>query len=358
MILNPRKLNENDNEVVSNLEETDIVIIGAGPIGVFAAFQFGMLNLRCCIIDALDKIGGQCMMLYPKKPIYDIPGYSCITGEELINKLVKQADAFNPIYHLGSQIMSLAQLDNDGKLWELTTSKGKKIQSKAIVIAAGSGLFIPNKPKIDGLENFEGRSVFYSVSNLEEFVNKDIVIAGGGDSAVDWAINLSDVASSITIIHRRNQFRALPKNEEYLRSLVQKNKIKIITPYNLHSIHGKDGYLQSVLISTLDNEIKKINANILLLFFGLSMNLGIIKEWGLELKSNHIETNQSSMETNRRGIYAIGDIATYKNKIKLILCGFSEAAIAAYSIRNFLNPNKIFHFEYSTIKGIQDSIRN
>ncbi len=329
---------------------TDIAIIGAGPVGLFAIFECGMLKMNCHVIDALDEIGGQCTALYPEKPIYDVPGFPSIDAADLIHNLEKQAAPFKPTYHLGQRVDSLVKKGND---WHLTTSKGTHIQAKAVIIAGGCGAFGPNRPPLEGLEHYEGSSIFYMVRQREQFRGKRIVIAGGGDSAVDWALSLADVAEHIYVVHRRAKFRAAPESLSRLHTLAgESDNLDLVIPYQLHSLKGNNGILEAVNVSTMDGEVRELQADTLLPFFGLAMELGPIAEWGLQLDMNHITVDPSTMQTNAEGIYAIGDIATYKNKLKLILCGFSEAAFAAHDARNLVYPDVAYHFEYSTSKGV------
>jgi thioredoxin reductase (NADPH) len=330
--------------------QTDIVIIGAGPVGLFAVFEAGMLKMKAHVVDALDMVGGQCSALYPEKPIYDIPGYPSILAAELIEKLEAQAAPFNPTYHLGQRVESVTK-GADGN-WQLTTSKGTSITCKAIIIAAGCGAFGPNRPPLDGLEQYEGKSVFYMVNKREDFRGKKVVIAGGGDSAVDWAISLSELTEKLYVIHRRGKFRCAPESAAKLESLAQAGKIELVIPYQLARLEGSNGKLSSVIVSTLEGEEKALPADVLLPFFGLSMELGPIADWGLNLTQNHISITPSTCETSSSGIFAIGDIATYENKLKLILAGFAEAAQAAHAAYKIVHPNEALHFEYSTTSGV------
>lgn len=331
---------------------TDVVVIGAGPVGLFSVFQLGMLGMSAHVIDALDALGGQCTALYPEKPIYDIPAYPQIAASDLIDQLIKQAEPFNPTYHLGHQVTHLEKLSPDGRLWKVVTSKGLEIQAKSIILAAGVGAFGPNRPPLEGLERYEGTSIFYAVRSAKDFANKRIVIAGGGDSAVDWAIALSDKAQSVAVVHRRDKFRAMPESESRLKALVAQGKIELVVPYQLHGLEGEGAQLSGVVVSTLDGQVRTLPADVLLPFFGLSMNLGPILTWGLALEKQQIAVDPTTAQTSEPGIYAVGDISTYPHKLKLILCGFSEAAQAIHHIRHFLNPEAVFHFEYSTTKGL------
>lgn len=331
---------------------TDVVIIGAGPVGLFAVFECGMLKLNCHVIDSLDMIGGQCAALYPEKPIYDIPAHPQITGEGLIENLRQQIAPFNPIYHLGQQVTSITSEDASGKRWRIITSKGNQILTKTIIIAAGVGAFGPNRPPLANIESFEGTSVHYYVGSREAYRDKYVVIAGGGDSAVDWALSLSEVAARVSVVHRRHKFRAAPESEARLKTLADAGTIDLVVPYQLAGLEGNNGQLTEVIVQSLDGETKTLPADVLLPFFGLSMNLGPISDWELGLENHHITIDPATGATNRPGVYAIGDIATYPNKLKLILNGFAEGAQAAHAIRKFLYPEEVLHFEYSTTKGI------
>ena len=329
--------------------ETDVIIIGAGPVGLFSIFQCGMVGLKAHIVDTLDFIGGQCTALYPEKPIYDIPAYPVISANELIDQLRKQADAFDPVYHLGHTVISI---DQNEKKWVVSTNKGVTIQAHGIIIAGGSGSFRPNRPPLQDIESFEGKSVFYAVNQRHQFSEKNIVIAGGGDSAVDWAISLAEIAASVSMVHRRPNFRAAPESVSRMNALVTAGKIKLITPYQLSALEGQNGQISQVVVETLNGEAKTLNADVLLAFFGLQMDLGPIADWGLTFEGKHIATISHTMETNLSSVFAVGDIATYPGKLKLILCGFAEAATAAHTLRSRIFPETAFHFEYSTTKGV------
>ena len=330
--------------------QTDVVIIGSGPVGLFAIFEVGMIGLKCHVIDALASVGGQCAALYPEKPIYDIPAHPQLKGSELVENLYQQSLPFNPIFHLGHQVTSIEQLDEVGKSWRVATSKGSVIECRSIVIAAGVGAFGPNRPPLANIEHYEGHSIQYYVKSRDTFQNKHVVIAGGGDSAVDWAISLSEVAASVCVVHRRAKFRASPESEAKLNDLVHQGQIRLVTPYQLEGLEGKDHCLEKVIVKSLDGDLQILPVDYLLPFFGLSMNLGPITEWGLGLENSHISIDPLTAATNRPGIYAIGDIVTYPHKLKLILTGFAESAQAAHAIRRFLYPEETLHFEYSTTK--------
>jgi thioredoxin reductase (NADPH) len=328
---------------------TDIAVIGAGPVGLFAVFECGMLKLQAHVIDTLDAAGGQCAALYPEKPIYDIPAYPSIEAATLIDKLEAQAAPFKPVYHFGQQVEKLTRTD-EGR-WLLTTSAGTRIDAAAVILAAGAGAFGPNRPPLDGLERFEGTSVHYMVRRRQDFAGKRVVIAGGGDSAVDWAISLADVAASVQVVHRRAKFRAAPESVAQMERLAKEGKIELVTPYQLAGLEGEGAQITAVKVADLDGGERTLPADALLAFFGLSMNLGPIGEWGLELERSHVKATPPTMATNLPGVFAVGDIAGYPGKLKLILCGFAEAAQAAHAAREIVHPGEALHFEYSTSKG-------
>lgn len=332
---------------------SDIVIIGAGPVGLFTIFQAGMLGMKSLVVDSLPHIGGQCSALYPEKPIYDIPGYPNILAEELVQKLYKQSIPFSPSFILGQSVVSY---EKSGEFFVLKTDLGNEIKTKAIIIAAGSGAFGHNKPPMPNIEDFEGKSVFYSVRDRQIFKNKIVTIAGGGDSAVDWAISLAEIASKVYLIHRRNKFKAMQESINKLEHLIKLGNIELLVPYQLDSLVGRDGFLNEISIVDLDNHMKKICSDFLLLFFGLSMNLGPILSWNIDMQNKHIQVMQSTMQTSVDGIFAIGDVVDYAGKLKLILTGFAEAAIAAHSVYRFIYPEKDIHFEHSTTKGVNPKL--
>ena len=334
---------------MAECHQTDICIIGAGPVGLFAVFECGMLKMRCHVVDALDMSGGQCAALYPEKPIYDIPGYPAIDAAALIGKLEQQAAPFHPVYHLGRRVESLTA---EGERWRIGLDDRTEIDARAVIVAAGVGAFGPNKPPIAGIEAYEGRSVFYLVKRREDFRGKRVVIAGGGDSAVDWALSLAEVAAQVFMIHRRPKFRAAPESVVRLEALAKAGKIEMVVPYQLARLEGADGQISAVVVATLEGEERALPADALLAFFGLAMNLGPIAVWGLDLERGHIRIDPATCATSRPGIFAIGDIATYSGKLKLILCGFSEAAMAAHAIYPLVHPGEALHFEYSTTKGV------
>ena len=330
-------------------EHTDIAVIGAGPVGLFAIFEAGMLKMRCQVIDALDSTGGQCTALYPEKPIYDIPGHPAISAADLIDRLAEQAAPFAPVYHLGQQVETLAPIDGG---FRLTTLAGLTLEAKAVFIAGGCGAFGPNRPPLAGIESYEGKSLFYFVKRKDELRGKRVVIAGGGDSAVDWAIALAGTAAKVSVVHRRDKFRAAPESAKRLQDLAKSGAIELVVPYQLDGLEGADGQLSAVVVKDLDGKTRHLAADVLLAFFGLSMTLGPIAKWGLNLERNHIAVAPSTCATSVPGIFAIGDIANYPGKLKLILSGFAEAALAAHAAYPLVHPGEALHFEYSTTSGV------
>jgi len=331
-------------------QRTDVAIIGAGPVGLFAVFECGMLKMHAHVFDALDLPGGQCMALYPEKPIYDIPGYPEIEAAQLVERLAEQAKPFAPVYHLGQTVTALSPETAGG--FRLQTSSGTIVIASAVIIAAGVGAFGPNRPPLEGIEGFEGRSVFYLVQRRDALRGKRVVIAGGGDSAVDWAISLAEVAARVMVVHRRAKFRAAPESTARLEALAAAGRIELVIPYQLHGLEGADGKLSAVIVANLQGETKRLAADVLLPFFGLSMNLGPIAQWGLALDHHHIAVAPATCMSSVPGIFAIGDIAAYPGKLKLILSGFAEAALAAHAIYPLVHPGEVLHFEYSTMKGV------
>jgi thioredoxin reductase (NADPH) len=329
--------------------ETDVAIVGAGPAGLFAVFELGMLKLRSVLLDALDEVGGQCTALYPEKPIYDIPAHPAIEAGELVTQLEKQIAPFDAPRLLGRRVSGLEGRIGD---FTLTTDRGDTVRAKAVIVAAGVGAFGPNRPPLDGLAAYEATgSVQYYVRRREELRGKRVVIAGGGDSAVDWALALKDIAR-VSVIHRRPKFRAAPETAARLDEAAARGEIDMVIPYQLHALHGAGGTLSEVEVATLQGQTKRLPADVLLPFFGLSMDLGPIAAWGLELDRHHIKIDPGSCATNTPGVFAIGDVVTYPGKLKLILQGFAEAAVAAHAIYPIVHPDQALHFEYSTSKGV------
>ena len=327
---------------------TDIAIIGAGPVGLFTVFQAGMLKMKCHVIDSLEAVGGQCISLYPEKPIYDIPAYPKISAKELIDALEEQIAPFSPTFHLNQRVEHLSK---QGDIFVLETSNGNIIHAKAVVIAAGAGAFGPNRPPLDRLEEFENKSIFYMVKRKEEFRSRKVMIAGGGDSAVDWALSLADIAD-VTLVHRRDKFRCAPNSHDQIMDLAAKGKIKLATPYQLDQLVGENGILSEVKLKDFEGNILSVPTDILLSFYGLAMDIGPIEHWGLDIHKKHLSIEPTTMETNIKGVFAVGDICSYPGKLKLILTGFSECAIACHSIYKLVFPGELLHFEYTTTKGI------
>ena len=324
--------------------ETDVVIIGAGPVGLFAVFELGLLDMRCDVIDILDKPGGQCAELYPDKPIYDIPGIPEISGGELTKSLLEQIKPFNPEFHLSTIVSEMKQINND--LWEVVTDSNKIFHTKVIVIAAGGGSFQPKKPPIDGIDDYEGKSVFYSIKNIESFYNKEIAIVGGGDSALDWALTLHKKSKNLTLIHRRKEFRAAPDTVNKVMKLIDDGSINFELG-QVKELVGSDGQLNKIICKDKEEE-KEIKCEAMLPFFGLTMKLGPVANWGLNLEQNLIKVNTETFETNQKGIFAIGDINYYPGKLKLILCGFHEGALMAQKAHQYIYPDKKVIFQYTT----------
>ena len=324
--------------------ETDVVIIGAGPVGLFAVFELGLLDMKCDVIDILDKPGGQCAELYPDKPIYDIPGIPEISGGELTKSLLEQIKPFNPKFHLSTIVSELKQINND--LWEVVTDSDKIFHTKVIVIAAGGGSFQPKKPPIDGIDDYEGKSVFYSIKNIEKFYNKEIAIVGGGDSALDWALTLHKKSKNLTLIHRRKEFRAAPDTVNKVMKLIDDGSINFELG-QVKELVGSDGQLNKIICKDKEEE-KEIKCEAMLPFFGLTMKLGPVANWGLNLEQNLIKVNTETFETNQKGIFAIGDINYYPGKLKLILCGFHEGALMAQKAHQYIYPDKKVIFQYTT----------
>ncbi|HRG01338.1 MAG TPA: NAD(P)/FAD-dependent oxidoreductase [Bacteroidia bacterium] len=332
---------------------TDIAIIGAGPVGLFAIFEAGLLKMRCHLIDYLPQVGGQLSEIYPKKPIYDIPGFPSVLAQELVDNLVKQAEPFNPTYTLGERIESLEKIGE--RDFVLTTNMGTKINASVVVIAGGLGCFEPRKPEVENLVQYEnGKGVSYMVLDPEAYRDKNLVIAGGGDSALDWTIFLANVAKKVTLVHRSESFRGAPDSVNKVMSLAAEGKIDLLLNTNLTKVSG-DTVLQNVtVVDSKTKEEKVIEADNLIPLFGLSPKLGPIENWGLNIDKNAIEVNTDDYSTNIEGVYAIGDINTYKNKLKLILCGFHEAALMSHSAYKYINPGVKYTMKYTTVNGVNE----
>lgn len=332
---------------------TDIAIVGAGPVGLFAIFECGLLKMRCHLIDYLPQAGGQLTEIYPKKPIYDIPGYPIVMAQELVDHLLKQAEPFKPGFTFGERIESLDKRGEGDFL--LTTNMGSQIHSKVVVIAGGLGCFEPRKPETEGLTNFEnGKGVAYMVLDPEKFRDKKIVLAGGGDSALDWAIFLAPIAKELTLIHRSESFRGAPDSVSKVMQLANDKKINLLLNTNLSKVTG-NGHLEKVEVQNAKTkESQIIEVDDLIPLFGLSLKLGPIEKCNLQIDKNAIEVNTEDYSTNIPGIYAIGDINTYKNKLKLILCGFHEAALMSHSAYKYMNPGVKYTMKYTTVNGVNE----
>ncbi len=329
--------------------QTDICIIGAGPVGLFAVFEAGLLKMRCHLVDALPQIGGQLSEIYPKKPIYDIPGFPEILAHELVENLRKQIEPFTPSFTLGERVETLERLE--GNSFRLTTSDKTEINAKVVVIAGGLGCFEPRKPEIQNLEMFEGKGVNYIVKDPELFRDKRIMIAGGGDSALDWTIYLSNIAKEITLVHRNESFRGAPDSAEKVVELAKEGRINLLLSTNLDSLKG-NGVLASVSVTDKNKTVHEIEVDNLIPLFGLSPKLGPLADWGLNIDKSAIEVNTKDYSTNIPGVYAIGDINTYEGKLKLILCGFHEGAIMMQSAFRHVYPEQKLSFKYTTVNGV------
>ncbi|MDX2204027.1 MAG: NAD(P)/FAD-dependent oxidoreductase [Hyphomicrobiaceae bacterium] len=324
--------------------ETDALIVGAGPCGLFAVFQLGLLDIKAHVVDILDKVGGQCAELYPEKPIYDIPGLPMVTGQGLTDSLMEQIKPFGATFHLNRRIDGLAK-EADGR-FRAVADDGQVFLAKVVVVAAGGGSFTPKRPPLAGIEAYEGRSVFYSVRRMDDFRGKDVMVVGGGDSALDWTLNLQPIAKSLVLVHRRDEFRGAPHSVEQMRQLVAEGKIDLVIG-QMASIEGHDGELAAITLKTKDGEQRRA-INRLLPFFGLTMKLGPVADWGLELNDNLIKVDTEKFETSTPGIFAIGDINWYPGKLKLILSGFHEAALMAQAAHRIVYPGKRLLFQYTT----------
>ena len=332
--------------------KTDTIIIGAGPVGLFAVHQLGIKGLKSVVIDNLDRAGGQCIELYPDKPIYDIPAVPECTGEELTKNLLEQIKPFNTKFFFNEKV---EQVKQDKDIWIVKTNNNNEFSAPNIIIAGGVGSFEPRKLSLKEIEKFEEKFLFYAVKNKEELKNKNISIFGGGDSALDWALELSKF-SKITLIHRRDEFRGAPHTLSEIKKLEKEGKISIKTPCQLESVEGSES-IKSISVKFDDGKVEKINTDVILSFFGLIMKLGPIAEWGLNMDKKTIEVNSKNFETNKKGIFAIGDICNYPGKLKLILSGFHEAALASVDCFKRARPNEKYRFEFTTAsKTIQERL--
>ena len=332
--------------------KTDVLVIGAGPVGLFVVHQLGIIGLKAEVVDNLDKVGGQCIELYPDKPIYDIPGIPKCTGETLTKSLSEQIKPFKTNFHLNERVQEISK---EKENWKITTNKNKIFITPNVIIAGGVGSFEPRKFSIKDIEKFENNSVFYSVKDKNYFKNKKVCIFGGGDSALDWAVELSKI-SEVTLVHRRNEFRGAEHSADVAKKLEKEGKLKIKTPFQIQSIEGKDK-INSIILKKEDGKTEEIKTDFILGFFGLIMKLGPIAEWGLNLDKKTIPVDTENFQTNKKGIYAIGDICTYPGKLKLILSGFHEGALAARACFKLARPNEKYRFEFTTTsKNIQEKL--
>lgn len=345
----------NENVAAEEVIHTDVLIIGAGPVGLFAVFELGLLDIKAHLVDILPKVGGQCAELYPEKPIYDIPAFPLVTGQALVDNLLEQIKPFGPTFHLNQMIETLESIGTpEAPRFRLVTDAGTTFETKTVVVAAGGGSFQPKKPPIPGIENYEGPSsneggagVFYAVRRMEHFRDRNVLIVGGGDSALDWTLNLQPIAKRVTLMHRRDDFRAAPHSVEQMRALVAAGKMDL-TLGQVTGLRGENGKLEAATCRGTANETFEVACDTLLPFFGLTMKLGPIAGWGLNLNENLIPVDTEKFETSIPGIFAIGDINTYPGKLKLILSGFHEGALAAQKVHRYVYPEKRLTFQYTT----------
>jgi thioredoxin reductase (NADPH) len=325
--------------------KTDVLIIGAGPVGLFAVFELGLLDMKAHLVDILDKIGGQCAELYPEKPIYDIPAITMVSGQGLVDALMEQIKPFGATFHLGEMVERVERIGNPG--FRVTTDRGKVFEAKVIVIGAGGGSFQPKRPPINGIEPYEGKSVFYAVRRMEDFRDKRLLIVGGGDSALDWTLNLQPLAKHLTLLHRRDDFRAAPDSVNKMRALVAAGAMDLKIG-QVTALEGEGGMLTGAAVKGSDGAVSTVSCDAMLPFFGLTMKLGPVANWGLELKDDLIPVDTAAFETSEPGIFAIGDINWYPGKLKLILSGFHEAALMAQKAHRYVFPDKRLVFQYTT----------
>lgn len=331
-----------------NLIETDALIVGAGPCGLFTVFELGLLDIKAHLVDILPKIGGQCAELYPEKPIYDIPGFPVITGQGLVDNLMQQIEPFHPVFHLNQQVDEVEPIGTEtAPLFRVRTDAGTLFQTKVLIIAAGGGSFQPKKPPIPGIEAYENDGVFYAVRRMEDFRGRTILIVGGGDSALDWTLNLQPIAERVTLMHRRDEFRAAPHSVEQMRKLVAAGKMDLAIG-QVTGLKGNGGKLEGAICKGSDNAPFEIACNTMLPFFGLTMKLGPVAQWGIHLHENLIPVDTEKFETSVPGIFAVGDINAYPGKLKLILSGFHEGALAAQKVHRYVYPEKKLTFQYTT----------
>jgi thioredoxin reductase (NADPH) len=325
--------------------KTDVLIIGAGPVGLFAVFELGLLDIKCHLVDILDKVGGQCAELYPEKPIYDIPAIPKISAQGLVDQLMEQIKPFGPTFHLGEMVESIERIGEP--LFKITTDRGKVFETKLVVVAAGGGSFQPKRPPIPGIEAYEGTSVHYAVRKMDAFKGKKILIVGGGDSALDWTLNLAPIARHLTLLHRRAEFRAAPDSVNKMMGLVNDGKIDFVQG-QVTGLEGGSGQITAANVKRNDGSTFHIACDAVLPFFGLTMKLGPVANWGLKLHEDVIPVNTENFETSEPGIFAIGDINTYPGKLKLILSGFHEVALMSQKAHRYVYPEKKLTFQYTT----------
>ncbi len=335
--------------------QTDAIIVGAGPVGLFAVFELGLLGIKAHVVDILDKPGGQCVELYPEKPILDIPAIPSITGLDLTHQLLEQIAPFGATFHLNEMVVALEK--SDDRNWRIKTDMDTVIEAPAIVIAAGGGSFQPKKPPIPGVDAFEGTSLFYSVRKREMFRDRTILISGGGDSALDWTLNLEPIAKKVTLVHRRDEFRAAPDSVEKMRALVEAGKVDLHIG-QIQQLNGADGHIQSVSLETKEGDALDLPCDRMLAFYGLTMKLGPIADFGLNLDHNRIMVDTEKFESSVPGIFCIGDMASYPGKLKLILSGFHESALMSHAAFHYVFPDKKLKFQHTTSSSaLQEKVR-
>ena len=325
--------------------KTDVIIVGGGPVGLFAVFELGLLGLSAHVLDILDRPGGQCAELYPEKVILDIPSRLKITGQELVNDLMSQIEPFHPTFHFQQMAERLEKLENGH--WRLVTDVGTAIEAPVVVIAGGGGSFMPKKPKLERLDEFEGKSLFYSVRKMEQFRGKNVLIAGGGDSALDWTVNLNPVVSGMSLVHRRNEFRGMQATVDQMYALVNAGKVNLAIG-DIVKLNGENGQLRSVTLKSTEKGEFDVACDTMLAFYGLTMKLGPIADWGINMENNRVQVSTESFETSSPGIFCIGDMCHYPGKLKLILSGFHESALMAHACFHYARPNRKLRFEHTT----------